>query len=141
MRAAKNAILAASIFSALLLVGCAEALMKANGLSPVVRTPLTEAENRAVEAGLRRVLKDPDSARFGEFIGGRNEQNALVVCGYVNGRNSFGGMTGPEPFNGVFQADNSFFVTGLGSGGSSSQAIRMSCGVQNLPLDAVATTR
>lgn len=50
-------------------------------------------EEQATEA-VRLALRDPDSAVFTEIAvldDGR-------VCGNVNSRNGFGGMSGPEPF-------------------------------------------
>lgn len=42
---------------------------------------------------VQSMLRDPDSAEFTGFrVQGR------VVCGYVNARNGFGGMTGPQRF-------------------------------------------
>lgn len=51
---------------------------------------LTRAE-REVKA----TLKDPDSAVFSDL---RVRRSPLVVCGYVNSRNGFGGMTGRQRF-------------------------------------------
>lgn len=42
------------------------------------------------------MLKDPESARFGTMHVRRSP--ALVVCGTVNSRNSFGGMSGSQRF-------------------------------------------
>jgi len=39
-------------------------------------------------------LRDPSSATFGKLFMGNNN----LVCGYVNARNGFGGMTGMQPF-------------------------------------------
>lgn len=46
---------------------------------------------------IKQRLKDPESARFSNvsvYRGG----SATAVCGYVNSRNSFGGMTGQQRF-------------------------------------------
>ena len=48
------------------------------------------------EDQVRKILKDPDSARFGVEVV-RNAK-APLVCGEVNARNSFDGMTGNRPF-------------------------------------------
>lgn len=45
---------------------------------------------------VRALLKDPDSAKFGAIHVRRSP--ALVACGTVNSRNSFGGMTGAQRF-------------------------------------------
>src|SRR3954471_5617049 len=52
-----------------------------------------EAVERAKEA-IRSVLRDPGSADFGKT----DQLSNGVVCGYVNARNGFGGMTGPKEF-------------------------------------------
>lgn len=52
----------------------------------------------AAEAAVRKVLKDPSSAAFSRLVVGPGGS----VCGYVNARNGFGGMTGPKSF--VFEA-------------------------------------
>lgn len=46
---------------------------------------------------LKGRLKDPSSAEFSEMKVSRRN-GATVVCGYVNAKNSFGGMTGRERF-------------------------------------------
>ena len=57
------------------------------------RASLTVAMGKAK---VREVLKDPESARFGEVWAAGDSQ--YVACGYVNARNSFGGYTGEELF-------------------------------------------
>jgi hypothetical protein len=48
------------------------------------------------KAVVKRTMRDPESARFGEtFV---KSPVLPTVCGYVNGRNSFGGYTGEQPF-------------------------------------------
>lgn len=65
-----------------------------------------EANRAATEAGVRRVLKDPDSAKivihqaFAMFDG-------TIVCGMVNAKNSFGGYTGDRAFTISIDADGS----------------------------------
>lgn len=46
-------------------------------------------------------MKDPDSARFGSMVAGETSEGVIQVCGYVNGKNSYGGYTGEQPFIGV----------------------------------------
>lgn len=121
--------------------GCGDALMKAYGLSPVVQAPLTGEQTAAIEAGVRGAIKDPASAQFGGFIGGHNEKGAMIVCGYVNARNSFGGYTGPQAFSGVL-SDKGFAVSTItGSDASGFNVTEVGCRNQNLPLDGVAKMR
>ena len=67
---------------------------------------------KAVSAG----MKDPDSARFGNYVAFRaTEQNGTVfdvVCGYVNGKNSYGGYVGMTPY--ISTGKNKTFVTANG---------------------------
>lgn len=64
---------------------------------------LTYAQMEAVYAGLRRTLKDPESARFGGVAAAQStkDRNSYYVCGFVNAKNSFGGYTGLLPYTGV----------------------------------------
>jgi hypothetical protein len=56
-----------------------------------------------VEAAVRRQLRDPQSAIFRD-LSATNDRKigqspaGLVVCGYVNAKNGFGGYTGEKPF-------------------------------------------
>ncbi|WPZ03081.1 zinc ribbon domain-containing protein [Blastomonas marina] len=63
--------------------------------------------------GIRKRLKDPDSAQFrdvGYYSGGR----AAAVCGYVNAKNAFGGFSGYERF--VALGDAAFFESDVNDG-------------------------
>ena len=53
----------------------------------------------AAKEVVRERLRDPDSAVFSglEVLPG-DEQTATIICGRVNSRNGFGGMTGPQRF-------------------------------------------
>lgn len=44
-------------------------------------------------------LRDPDSAIFSDItVYPEQEDRPVIICGYVNSRNGFGGMTGPQRF-------------------------------------------
>ncbi|MEM9086341.1 MAG: hypothetical protein AAGB23_10500 [Pseudomonadota bacterium] len=44
-------------------------------------------------------LRDPDSAEFSDLkVYQPNPDQAATICGYVNSRNGFGGMTGRQRF-------------------------------------------
>lgn len=51
----------------------------------------------AAEELVAKRLKDPGSAQFTDLLVVR-VAGAPIVCGYVNGKNSFGGYTGAQPF-------------------------------------------
>jgi hypothetical protein len=67
-------------------------------LEPVT---LTELQRRTIEERVREKLKDPDSARFDGFQGGRDDNGFILVCGWVNAKNSYGGYMGRQPFDGI----------------------------------------
>lgn len=70
------------------------AIVAIAGLSATSCGKVGDAEN-----AVRDTLRDPQSAVFtkveyGRFFGNGTE----AVCGYVNSRNGFGGMSGPKRF-------------------------------------------
>lgn len=90
-----------SSLMSLILVGCAMPT-----IPPELETRpayLSDSETDAVKAGVRSALKDPNSANFGPIGAARyvRDDKSLLVCGWVNARNSYGGYTGMEPFMGV----------------------------------------
>jgi hypothetical protein len=85
----------------LMMAGCA----MAPAIPPELETrpaSLTSDDIETVKLGLRSALKDPDSARFGGMGSASyvRDEASMLVCGWVNGRNSFGGYTGSQPFMG-----------------------------------------
>jgi hypothetical protein len=51
------------------------------------------------EALIRERLKDPDSARFTqEVVHHGPDGSPTALCGQINGKNSFGGYSGPHLF-------------------------------------------
>jgi hypothetical protein len=83
---------------------------------------LTEQQRRVVEEGVRKRLKDPESARFEGFQAGQTSKGVTTVCGWVNAKNSYGGYTGRQPFAGILGAQDTVFVP-IGVGGSSDSEI------------------
>lgn len=47
---------------------------------------------------IKKRLRDPDSAEFKNLIAKRRDGKIFIVCGEVNAKNGFGGMTGFQPF-------------------------------------------
>ena len=78
--------------TALLLASC--------GLKPepanLALVQLSPAETTVVQDSLRKTMIDPDSVRFGTINSGRYADGKVVVCGWINAKN-----TGDEPFYGV----------------------------------------
>lgn len=62
------------------------------------RDAATADEKETAKAQVLKVLKDPDSARFGEIWALNGTNGHRTVCGYINARNSFGGYTGNKVF-------------------------------------------
>jgi hypothetical protein len=86
-----------------------------SAFQPTSLIALTEKQLLAVRAATTKSLKDPESARFGRIIAGKRADGFIMVCGYVNARNSFGGYIGEVPFDGLMQADPpTFMVAGMG---------------------------
>ena len=119
----------------LVLVGCTTAEQSP---PPVVKatTPraLTSAEKAVVEEGVRKSLKDPNSAMFGPMAAAQEDEKNTWVCGYVNARNSYGGYTGDKPFMGGLahipaekQKIETFVVTGIGGTESASYEVLEMC--------------
>lgn len=59
---------------------------------------LSVADVAQVKQAVTRQLKDPESARFGPIVGGKDATGRSYACGVVNAKNSFGGYTGDKPF-------------------------------------------
>lgn len=62
---------------------------------------ITDDMRMVIEDGVKRRLKDPNSAMFDRIQVSRINENAYNVCGFVNAKNSFGGYNGSAPFYGV----------------------------------------
>ena len=88
---------------------------------------LLEPQLVTIEAGVRSVMKDPESARFGPYWAAQKPDGTTIVCGYVNGRNSFGGYTGDKPYLAGLAADNAFGGATIASDESSVFAVRKVC--------------
>lgn len=56
-------------------------------------------EQRKVEAAVAEGLREPESARFESIRGALMPDGTIVACGFVSGRNGFGGMGNPIPFH------------------------------------------
>ena len=102
---------------------------------------LTDEQIEYVQQGVRNVLKDPDSAVFGRIIAGAlNASHAsLVVCGWVNAKNSFGGYTGDKPFIGTVEGvfiETAFTLSDIGDTDTEALAVLILCDHYGLSLDA-----
>ncbi|MES2902402.1 MAG: hypothetical protein V4723_21925 [Pseudomonadota bacterium] len=50
----------------------------------------------AAQDAVRAALKDPDSAKFGEFTKAKTSDGVVLGCMTVNAKNSMGGYTGNQ---------------------------------------------
>jgi len=108
----------AKLIGALAAVGlaaCNQHLSRAGGVPDEILTPveMTEAQRAAVQDGVKKALKDPESARFGVMRAGKDSKGVTQVCGTVNARNGFGGYAGFSAFIGVLAKSGYFGVGGL----------------------------
>ena len=113
------------VLSALVLSACQAAQDSSSNSSSSnreleVAKPITLSARQisSVRAGVTRVLQNHDleAPRFGRMLAGRTSKT-VVVCGYVDGKDSSGQYVGERPFHGLFLGlDNasSFIVTGTG---------------------------
>lgn len=99
-----------AIVAAISLVGCVSDDPLA-GVVPGTPIRLSSSDVSAVQKGLRASMKDPASAQFGPMAAVQDPDGTVTVCGYVNGKNSFGGYTGMQPFIGVYMKERRHFVT------------------------------
>ena len=77
---------------------------------------LTARELAVVKSSVRQAMKDPQSAMFGRIAASISSDKVVTVCGFVNGKNSFGGYVGKKPFLGVLTGQNTgYYVIDIGS--------------------------
>src|SRR5262249_23681229 len=103
-------------FYAVFMLGCTGAL----ALDKVAPEPLSADAIELNHKGVCAKLKDPDAAKVGTIIAGRNKKGVLQICGWVNCKNAFGAYTGMQPFTGMMmeQPGNKmlgFYVNEIGS--------------------------
>ena len=98
---------------------------------------LSAEQQQQVRVGTAKRLKDPEAARFGKFGASRAKDGSITVCGYVNGKNSYGGYTGYSPFMGMFLAPpngRTYEVVKIAHGDTERQAVFIVCGQAGAPL-------
>lgn len=90
-----------AILGVALVLGFGSLLRSCDGASEVELSPeATEfAYKEAAEQLVRERLREPDSAEFSSLVVyPGSDDRSTIICGYVNSRNGFGGMTGPQRF-------------------------------------------
>ena len=104
----------------LTLYGCQSTTVSNTPRNPIT---LNEEQIAIVKEGIKRSLKDPNSADFGAMKAADTDKKGIVhVCGTVNAKNSFGGYSGQSPYVGVLGSMESegktvglFTLTSLGN--------------------------
>lgn len=119
----------AMIFLAATLGGCTTV----QTLPKTKHVYITATMARQIDAGVKRSLKDPDSAIFGETAAGLAPEGYHVICGWVNARNGFGGYTGQQMYYGLLQSGR-FDVIDFASDSASGYAVNTQCRSAGLTL-------
>lgn len=79
----------------------------------LIHVPITQQQENIVKQGVINDLRDPESAKFGSMVAGKDDIDRIVVCGYVNARNIFGGYSGMKLFTGIFSHDQTKFIADI----------------------------
>lgn len=117
--------------ASMLLLGWHQIPAKAESTSP---TKLSKAQRESVMNAIKRRLKDPDSAKFGDIIASLDDGD-LFICGFVNAKNSYGGYTGMQPFLGLlFINTGVFHPTHVGGSNTEQIATLQVCANHGLHL-------
>lgn len=98
---------------------------------------LTAADVKAVKAAVNEALKDPTSAIFGKLKAVKSNSGVITVCGFVNGKNSFGGYVGQKPFIGALTEPapkGTFVVIGMGGPDIQTHATYATCAKEGIIL-------
>jgi hypothetical protein len=79
---------------------------------------LNSRHQQAVVVSVMKWMKDAASVQFRGIEAVQNSRGLIVVCGWVNGRNTAGNLVGFQPFVGVLMGpdeDADFVLVGIGS--------------------------
>ena len=97
---------------------------------------LSAEQVKEVHEGVRKALKDPGSAQFGDLSAAIDDKGLITICGYVNAKNSYGGFTGHKRYIGML-ADSTnaktkqrflaFSVAAMGGAAADDFAVNESC--------------
>ena len=87
---------------------------------------LTQTVVNTVRSDVRASMKDPGSARFGQIAAAQAADGIITVCGWVNGKNSYGGYTGELPFMGIYsQSTGRFMVADIASAAHAQSTVQV----------------
>lgn len=119
------------------LCGCVAAPRPDAGDQRVNPMPISLALEEIITSGVRQRLPNPASAKFGTMLAGERTlkgRHEIVVCGYVNARNSSGADGGDEPFIAKIypNAGSSFELVAMGN--DARPAVGGACRAAGLPI-------
>lgn len=92
--------IALPVLAILSLAGCGSPTSNASGKAERDPEDYKSWLIARTEVGVKARLRDPDTAEFSD-VHTTTYQGAEVVCGHVNAKNGFGGMTGRQKFVGT----------------------------------------
>lgn len=92
---------------------------------PTTPYSLSSAEVQTVQSAIQYQMKEPTSAQFRDIQGAKLASGEVLICGWVNGRNSFGGYTGFMPFAG--RLNGSFSLGLLAADNSDANVVAHQC--------------
>ena len=115
---------------AVALAGCATTAPR----EPVETVTLTPQQVVVVHEGVRRSLKDPESARFGSMVASRSANGTINVCGWVNARHGYGGYTGERAYSGAM-AEGVFVAGWISASAHEDQGVAGNCRSYGINLD------
>jgi hypothetical protein len=67
--------------------------------------PLTQTQVNAIRSGVMGNMRDPQSAVFGKAGALLSSRGVVIICGFVNGKNGYGGYTGMTRYDGELVGD------------------------------------
>jgi hypothetical protein len=103
-----------------LISGCGAVVPSQEKLDRKVSVEVVKLSNSTwskVQTAVKNNLKDPASAKFGPYTAFNADDDGakfLIVCGYVNAKNGFGGYGGMTPYIAMSNQPNIFDVMGPG---------------------------
>jgi hypothetical protein len=113
------------------MAGC---VSQGSGMKPVTEFPIDPETRQKVAVGLAAAMKDPESMRLGAIRAGHTQDGKILVCGWVNAKNSFGGYTGDQPFDGYITYGGGFRPALLGGSDVEARAALQVCSEAGIPI-------
>lgn len=127
---------AKTIATALMLLtspAMAEDVSEINGMGAEVK--LTDKQLAAAKAAIADQLRDPDSAKFIGVLGSHpKDSEDVMVCGFVNAKNAFGGYVGKTPFYVKLSSTDSMIEFRVGDDEMGASLVSIHCSLAGIKL-------